>query len=449
MNDASLTVILGFGVTGQSVARHLAGRGQGFAVIDTRPPPDQILPAAGEYYWQCDSWPHEVSQRTAKVVVSPGLSPQHPLVEQARHLSLPICTDIDLFLAMTDVPVIGVTGTNGKSTVVSLVGHLLQNWGFACGVGGNLGPPALDLLSEEAQFYVLELSSFQLAYSGGLELASAGVLNIGDDHLDWHGSAASYAAAKCRIYDKAQYRVGATDVVSDTDVALDAWISGSKSVQGDAWGIKDRQGETWICFADEPLMSASELPLSGRHNIENCLWALALVKPWIEPSKAVEQLANFAPLPHRFVSVPGPVHLHCIDDSKATNVGATMAALEGFEGNQSLILIAGGDSKDADLTPLGAAMEGRVRVLFTLGVDAPRINHIAQQHGVAWHQVETMDEAVDAAIACARSGDTLLLSPACASLDMYDNFSQRGDHFAASVNRYLDFQISGVDLEQS
>jgi UDP-N-acetylmuramoylalanine--D-glutamate ligase len=230
---------------------------------------------------------------------------------------------------------------------------------------------------------------------------------------------------------------------------LDAWISGSKSVQGDAWGIKDRQGETWICFADEPLMSASELPLSGRHNIENCLWALALVKPWIEPSKAVEQLANFAPLPHRFVSVPGPAHLHCIDDSKATNVGATMAALEGFEGNQSLILIAGGDSKDADLTPLGAAMEGRVRVLFTLGVDAPRINHIAQQHGVAWHQVETMDEAVDAAIACARSGDTLLLSPACASLDMYDNFSQRGDHFAASVNRYLDFQISGVDLEQS
>jgi UDP-N-acetylmuramoylalanine--D-glutamate ligase len=126
-----------------------------------------------------------------------------------------------------------------------------------------------------------------------------------------------------------------------------------------------------------------------------------------------------------------------------------MAALAGFEGDQSLILIAGGDSKGADLTPLGTAMEGRVRALFTLGVDAPRINHIAQQHGVTWRQMDTMDEAVDAAIACARVGDTLLLSPACASLDMYDNFSQRGDHFAASVSRYLDFQIAGVDLERS
>lgn len=449
MKDASLTVILGFGVTGQSVARHLAEKGSGFAVIDTRPQPDGTLLEEGEYHWQCDSWPRGLSQRTAKVVVSPGLSPQHPLVEEARQIRLPICTDIDLFLAMTEAPVIGVTGTNGKSTVVSLVGHLLQSQGFVCGVGGNLGPPALDLLSQETQIYVLELSSFQLAYSGGLELASAGVLNIDDDHLDWHGSATNYAKAKRSIYDEAQYRVGADGVVGAADIGLDAWIGSSKPVQGDTWGLKDCQGEPWICFVDEPLMPASELPLSGRHNIENCLWALALVKPWIEPSQAVKQLANFAPLPHRFVSVPGPAHLHCIDDSKATNVGATMAALEGFAGNQSLILIAGGDSKGADLTPLGAAMEGRVRALFTLGADATRINHIAQQHGVAWHQVDTMDEAVDAAMACARVGDTLLLSPACASLDMYDNFSQRGDHFTTLISRYLDFQIAGADVERS
>lgn len=446
MKNASLTVILGFGVTGQSVARHLSEKSLAFAVIDTRPQPGAALPANGEYYWQSDNWPHGLVKRATKVVVSPGLSPQHPLVAQARNAGLPVCTDIDLFLANAEAPVIGVTGTNGKSTVVSLVGHLLQNHGFACGVGGNLGPPALDLLSEQAQIYVLELSSFQLAHSGGLELASAAVLNIGDDHLDWHGSRAAYAAAKCSIYDRAQHRVGAVGV---TDFGLDAWVGSDEPLQSDTWGLKDCRGEPWVCFADKPLMPAKELPLSGRHNIENCLWALALVTPWIEPSLAIKHLTNFSPLPHRFVSVPGPADLHCIDDSKATNVGATLAALEGFERNHSLILIAGGDSKGADLTPLGAAMEGRVRALFTLGVDAQRINDIAQHHGVAWRQVDTMDQAVDAGVACARAGDTLLLSPACASLDMYDNFAQRGDHFAASVRRYLNFETSGGDLEKS
>lgn len=447
MKDAPLTVILGFGVTGQSVARHLCAKGQGFAVVDTRSQPEAAMLADGEYHWQCENWPLGLAQRTAKVVVSPGLSPQHPLVEKAQEAGLPICTDIDLFLSMTKAPVIGVTGTNGKSTVVSLVGHLLQSQGFACGVGGNLGPPALDLLAQQAQIYVLELSSFQLAYSGGLKLASAGILNIGDDHLDWHGSATGYAAAKRSIYDKAQYRVGATAVVGVTDFGLDAWVGSDEPVQGDIWDLKDFQGEPWVCFADKPLVPTSELPLSGSHNVANCLWALALVKPWIEPDQAVKHLANFVPLPHRFVSVPGPARLHCIDDSKATNVGATLAALEGFQRNQSLILIAGGDSKGADLTPLGTAMEGRVRALYTLGVDAPRINDIAQQHGVVWHPVDTMDEAVDTAMVCARPGDTLLLSPACASLDMYDNFSQRGDHFTDLVSRYVDFKIPEGDVE--
>ena len=448
MKGESLTVVLGFGATGQSVARFLSAKELGFAVIDTRPRQDVPLPTKGEYHWQCESWPQGLSRRTAKVVVSPGLSPQHPLVKQAQDAGLPICTDIDLFMSAAEAPVIGVTGTNGKSTVVSLVGHLLKRHGFACEIGGNLGPPALDLLSPQAQIYVLELSSFQLAYSGDLELASAGVLNVGDDHLDWHGSAANYAAAKLSIYDKAQYRVGTGGVAGVTDFDLHAWVGATEQCLGESWSVRDCFGEPTVCLADKPLLPVRELPISGRHNVENCLWALALVKPWVDPSRAVEYFMNFTPLPHRFVSVPGPEQLHCIDDSKATNVGATLAALEGFQRNLSLILIAGGDSKGADLTPLGTAMEGRVRALYTIGVDAPRLNDIAQRHGVACHHVGTMDEAVAESMACARVGDTLLLSPACASLDMYDNFSQRGDHFATLVSRYLGFKISGENVER-
>lgn len=449
MTESSLTVVIGFGITGQSVARHLSAQHQDFAVIDTRPCPVSALPAQGEYYWESESWPAGLLERAAQVVVSPGLSPQHPLVSFAQTSGLPLCSDIDLFMTMTEAPVIGVTGTNGKSTVVSLVGHLLNAQGLACEVGGNLGPPALDLLSQHTEVYVLELSSFQLAYSGDLALASAGLLNIGDDHSDWHGSAANYAEAKCRIYGDAAYRVGTAATPTICGVDLDAWIGLNSEANSNTWRLGNYQGKRWIYYEDQPLLAEHELPLSGAHNTENCLWALALVKPWIEPKDAVQGLSDFAPLPHRFASVPGPAGLHCIDDSKATNVDAALAALRGFERNQSLLLIAGGDSKGADLSPLGDAMRGRVKTLYSLGVDAPRVNDIAQRHGVEWHQVESMDRAVALAMGRACAGDTLLLSPACASLDMYENFAQRGDHFAAVVSSYVDFEITGGDVAGS
>ena len=202
------------------------------------------------------------------------------------------------------------------------------------------------------------------------------------------------------------------------------------------WGVAYHEEALWLFCDDTPLIATSDLPLAGRHNVENCLWALALVEPWIEPRHAAQLLVGFQGLPHRFESLSGPTGIRCINDSKATNVGATVAALEGFARDGTLILIAGGDSKHADLAPLGEVMRGRAQLLVTLGQDAAALNEAASASGVLWRQVATMEEAVSTAFEHAKAGDTVLLSPACASLDMYANFAARGDHFKELVSQH-------------
>ena len=412
-------------MTGRSVVEHLDKQGIHPLVFDTRTEPATFeRPSDIEVIWQVEEWPREVLAKTKQVIVSPGLPLHHPLVRQARAAGISIISDIDLFMSRADAPVIGVTGTNGKSTVVLLVGHLLQASGLRCPVGGNLGVPALALLDSPADVYVLELSSFQLAHSAHLALASAGVLNITDDHRDWHGDLDSYRRAKERIYVKAEYSVGGRDCARSVSVRVDMSESGANR-----WGVASLNEAQWLFCDDTPLIAVSDLPLAGRHNVENCLWAMALVEPWIQPRRAAQLLGGFQGLPHRFERLSGPTDIHCINDSKATNVGATMAALAGFALDNRLILIAGGDSKNADLAPLGAAMRGRVRLLITLGKDAAALNEVASISGVEHQQVATMDEAVDSAFAHACAGDTVLLSPACASLDMYPSFIARGEHF--------------------
>ena len=432
MTRATGTVVLGYGVTGKSVVQHLRAQGMKPRVLDTRAQPTSTAGTDNvEVLWQVQEWPAELLAKTQRVIVSPGLPLHHPLVQQAHVAGIATASDIDLFMAKVDAPVIGVTGTNGKSTVVSLVGHLLKADGHACVVGGNLGVPALDLLDAPADIYVLELSSFQLAHSAHLALASAGLLNISDDHRDWHGDFASYKRAKKRIYMNADYCVGPLHSDRSVDVKVDVSAPGVNR-----WGVTDHENALWLFCGDIPLISVANLPLAGRHNIENCLWALALVEPWIEPRHAAQLLVGFQGLPHRFESLSGPMDIHCINDSKATNVGATLAALEGFARNETLILIAGGDSKHADLRPLGEAMQGRVRRLVTLGQDAATLNEVASASGVHWQQVATMDDAVSAAFEHAKAGDTVLLSPACASLDMYANFAARGDHFKQLITQH-------------
>lgn len=432
MSEPVPTVVLGFGLTGQSVARYLMARDNRPIVLDSRPAQtlstqwDQL-----EIHWGVEDWPSQVLRHADRVVVSPGLPPHHSLVRQAREAGLPVVSDIDLFMSEIDAPVVGVTGTNGKSTVVSLIGHLLQSAGMKCRVGGNLGVPALELLKDDCQIVVLELSSFQLAHSERLKLASAGVLNISDDHRDWHLDFDSYQKAKLSIYASAAYRVGRPN----DETPMDAYVASGSPCIG-SWQVSQKNEVPWLYFDKAPLLPVSELPLAGAHNAENCLWAMALVQPWIDPEKACRLLSGFTGLPHRFTSVKGPEGIRCINDSKATNVGSTLAALTGFKQDAKLILIAGGDSKDADLKPLGAAMHGRVRLLITLGQDAQKLNTVAEERDIAWRQVNDMDQAVAVALAHAEAGDTVLLSPACASLDMYPNFAARGDDFAQCVAQH-------------
>ena len=437
-------VILGFGITGQSVARYLLSRGETSVVLDTRPERTVNTEFAGlEIHWQCASWPEQVLSRTETVIVSPGLPLNTCLLEQARSAGLSIMSDIDLFFENNSAPVIGVTGTNGKSTVVSLVGHILSRANFRCAIGGNLGGAALDLLDDEMDFFVLELSSFQLEHSKNLPLARSVILNINEDHLDHHGSWDNYVSAKQKILADAQSWIYSREDESTRGADLAGVASfgfDQPSAQG-AWGLAILNQQEWILRGELPVCSTDSLPLEGRHNLLNCMAAMALVEPWVEPVAAANYMRDFEGLAHRFEAVAALAGVVFVNDSKATNVGSTVAALNGLELKGNVILIAGGDTKGADLSPLAEYLVGRVKRIVTLGKDAPRVAAVADQCGIPHVLAATMEDAVAAAANAAAPGDLVLLSPACASLDMFDNFQERGDVFASAVR-----SLTGADF---
>ena len=436
--------ILGFGITGQSVARYLLARGENPVVLDTRPERAVHAEFADlEICWGCDTWPAQILSQTETVIVSPGLPLDACLLEQARSAGLSIISDIDLFFANVSAPVIGVTGTNGKSTVVSLVGHILSRANFRCAIGGNLGEAALDLLDDEMDFFVLELSSFQLEHSQNLPLARSVILNVSEDHLDHHGSVENYVSAKQKILTDAKSWIYSREDASTRGVDLAGVASfgfDQPSAQG-AWGLASHNHQEWI-FRDElPVCSTASLPLQGRHNLLNCMAAMALIEPWLNPVAAAEYMRDFKGLAHRFETVSEVAGVVFVNDSKATNVGSTQAALNGLEAKGNVVLIAGGDAKGADLSPLAESLEGRVKRIVTLGKDAPIVAALADQCGIPHVLVATMEDAVVAAAKAAARGDLVLLSPACASLDMFDNFQQRGEVFASAVR-----SLSGADF---
>ena len=441
---AARNAILGFGITGQSVARYLLARGENPVVLDTRPERAVHAEFADlEICWGCDTWPAQILSQTETVIVSPGLPLDACLLEQARSAGLSIISDIDLFFANVSAPVIGVTGTNGKSTVVSLVGHILSRANFRCAIGGNLGEAALDLLDDEMDFFVLELSSFQLEHSQNLPLARSVILNVSEDHLDHHGSVENYVSAKQKILTDAKSWIYSREDASTRSVDLAGVASfgfDQPSAQG-AWGLASHNHQEWI-FRDElPVCSTASLPLQGRHNLLNCMAAMALVEPWLNPVAAAEYMRDFKGLAHRFETVSEVAGVVFVNDSKATNVGSTQAALNGLEAKGNVVLIAGGDAKGADLSPLAESLEGRVKRIVTLGKDAPIVAALADQCGIPHVLVATMEDAVVAAAKAAARGDLVLLSPACASLDMFDNFQQRGEVFASAVR-----SLSGADF---
>ncbi len=420
-------LILGLGITGLSCVRHLHRRGDTLAVWDSRetPPGADTLarefPGVPLYTGEFDP---QALQQAQTLVVSPGIPLGHPAIAQAIAAGTEAIGDIELFAREADAPVVAITGSNGKSTVTTLVGEMARAAGRSIGVGGNIGTPALDLLGQGHDCYVLELSSFQLETTRSLRPRIATVLNVSDDHLDRYRDFDHYRDTKATIY------AGAELVLENAD------DGNTRSGREDALSFGLETGEYHLdqgvlMAQGRAVLPVTEMALVGRHNQANALAAIAMAEALALPNDAmVTALKQFGGLPHRCETVAVKDGVHYINDSKATNVGATLAALQGladFSGR--LHLIAGGVGKGADFSPLAPSLEAQVTYLVTLGQDGDAI--ATMKPGSL--RCDSMEEAVQLLAGKTRPGDLVLLSPACASLDMFANYMVRGDAFRHAV----------------
>jgi UDP-N-acetylmuramoylalanine--D-glutamate ligase len=371
----------------------------------------------------------------SQLLMSPGVSLEEPIAALARARGIEVLGDIELFARAVHAPVIGVTGTNGKSTVTSLVARMAAADGRQVLAGGNLGDPALDLLDQPVpDLYVLELSSFQLETTSSLELQAAVVLNVTADHMDRYPSLAAYARAKARIFAKAATVVLNIDdpLVAAMGRAGSARIVTFSTRRADAdFSLLERGGRRLLARRGEPLLDLADMKLAGLHNAANVLAALALGEAAsLSMPAMLGAIESFAGLAHRSEWIADIAGVRYVDDSKGTNVGATTAAVAGLTG--PLVMIAGGEGKGQDFTPLAAAFRGKVRHVVLIGKDAEAVA-AALEGTCTIERAPTLEAAVRAAAAAARPGDTVLLSPACASLDMFRDYAHRGQVFAAAV----------------
>ncbi|MEN9705671.1 MAG: UDP-N-acetylmuramoyl-L-alanyl-D-glutamate synthetase [Pseudomonadota bacterium] len=433
-----IAVIAGLGKTGISVARHLSLRGWRIAGTDTRVEPpglDALHAIQPGVQLRTGGLDPALLEGASCVVASPGLSLDDPFFFHARALGIEVIGDIELFARAVDAPVVGITGTNGKSTVTTLVARMATRAGLRARAGGNLGPPALDLLDGDAAgLYVLELSSYQLETTSSLELAAATVLNVTPDHMDRYADLEAYAAAKARIFRRCGRAIVNLD---DPLVARMAGGGQARSgftldaaIRGD-YALLAAEGRWWLARGGIRLLPLDEMRIRGLHNAANALAALALGDAIGLPLEAMlAELREFPGLPHRAEWVADVDGVHYINDSKGTNVGATLAAVAGFEG--TLVVIAGGDGKNQDFSPLKPAFQGKVRHAVLIGRDGPQLAR-ALEGSCSLEHAPTLEAAVMAASRAARPGETVLLSPACASLDMFRDYTHRGAVFASAV----------------
>ena len=432
------TAIIGLGITGRSCIRHL--QGHELIVLDTRDGPGlrNDLPAHPALEVHTGVQEFDFSG-VDQVIVSPGVSLDVPLLDQARRIGVPLRSDIELFMAATTAPVFGITGTNGKSTVTAMTGALLEDAGYQVKVGGNLGEPALDLLTTHCDFYVLELSSFQLERMQPATLAGATVLNVTEDHIDRHGSLEAYGAVKRTIFERAAVcainRADGRTKPTSIPVGRVTSFGLDSPAQGE-WGRRMNKGQSWFARGDRCRLPTADLTLSGLHNQENFLAACAVLDDLTLPDKVLHAVATgFSGLPHRCVSLGERRGVRYVNDSKATNVGATLAAVNGIAPtlitNGRIVLLAGGDGKGADFSPL-QSLAGSLRGVVVYGRDAAQIE-TTMQGVAATVRVTNFEDAILRAAALAEPGDCVLLAPACASLDMFANYSARGRRFAELV----------------
>jgi len=438
-NYANLrAVVVGLGKTGYSVARYLLAQGAQVCVTDSRAAPPELprlRALASGVLVRTGELDASLLETAELVVVSPGVALAGPFFAAARARGLAIVGDVELFARSARAPVVGITGTNGKSTVTTLVAQMAARAGLRIKAGGNLGLPALDLLDAAAELYVLELSSFQLETTASLALKAATVLNVTPDHMDRYARLEDYAAAKARIFARCD-----TAVINLDDPLVAAMVGPAQralsfslraGVAADYALTCDEHGGWWLACRGERLLRLAELKIAGLHNAANALAALALGEALELPrAQMLAELREFPGLAHRTQWVADINGVRYVNDSKGTNVGATLAAVSGMPG--PLLLIAGGDGKGQEFAPLRAAIAGKVRRVFLLGRDARALG--AALAGVCdCDYCDSLEAAVAAAARAAQPGDTVLLSPACASLDMFRDYAHRGAAFTAAV----------------
>jgi len=429
-------MVVGLGATGLSIARYLKRNDSNAIFFDSRKEPPgldkllEIFPDA-ELRLGDDTLPRSVN----RIFASPGISDSHPLLKKARKKKLEVVSDIELFARETSKPYVAVTGSNGKSTVTTLLYHMCRADGRNVLAGGNLGEPALDLLDQDLpDIYVLELSSFQLQRTQNLPAEVALLLNVSPDHLDWHADESEYRAAKYRIFKDVDAAVinRADEEAADKAGHCGRVVSfGLDAPDADQYGVREEDGEKYLACGDTLLVSVRDLALYGVHNQLNALAALAagdLIG--LDMVAMLQVLVEFPGLPHRMQFVARIGAVDYINDSKATNVAAAVASIDSVEG--MLVLVAGGDGKGGDFGDLADAVEGKLRGAVLIGKDAEKIAH-ALDTVMPVHFAENMESAVHMAATCAESDDTVLLAPACASLDQYDNYMARGDAFCMAV----------------
>lgn len=437
-----LKVVVGLGVSGVAAVNFLVKQGYQVAVVDSRATPpglDQIPQHVEKHLGVLNL---EVLLKAEEIILSPGLSPALPEIQHAMDAGIPVISEIQLLRRAMQVPIVAITGSNAKSTVTTLFGLMAKDAGKKVAVGGNLGRPALDLLRDEPELIVLELSSFQLETTSHLGADVAVVLNMSEDHLDRHGTMLSYHTAKHRIFQDVKHVVYNRDdaltrpLVSDTVPILSFGLNAPDLNQ---YGIlKESDGTVWLARGAKRLLESSKMYLQGMHNMANALACLALGEfVGLPMSCMLKTLQHFKGLEHRCEYVDSIDEIRYYNDSKGTNVGATMAAIEGLgraieAKHGKVVVILGGQGKGQDFAPLEYACQNFVRVAVCMGEDAQKIATTLKQ-SVEIKFAQNLEDAIQQCKALAQQEDIVLLSPACASFDMFKSYEDRGKQFVAYV----------------
>ncbi|MDY0698785.1 UDP-N-acetylmuramoyl-L-alanine--D-glutamate ligase [Pasteurella multocida] len=416
--------VIGLGKTGLSCVDFLLAKQADVRVIDTRMQPAGAEQLAKNVPLHTGSLNQQWLLESDLIIISPGLAVKTPEIQTALAAGIEVIGDIELFCREAKKPIIAITGSNGKSTVTSLVAHMVNAAGLKVGMGGNIGIPALSLLEQAHDMYVLELSSFQLETTYSLKATSATVLNISEDHMNRYVDLEDYRQAKLKIYHHAQTAViNAEDALTAMDGLKNGVSFGEDNA--DYW-LKTEKGRSYLMAKDERVLACDEMKLVGRHNYMNALAAIALAQASGIPLESIRRaLREFNGLDHRFQLAHFAHGVRWVNDSKATNVGSTVAALTGLQLNGTLHLLLGGDGKGADFSELASLINQPNIICYCFGQDGEQLAALSPRS----QRFSTMEEAINALRPTLSAGDMVLLSPACASLDQFSSFEQRGDEF--------------------